>query len=155
METKTLVLIAYGRHDRGRLFPRTRRQIDSLKEPLQKLTGGLDTENYRLYHDGTDQAQETAVEIGLPYPAEECECDFLSCTRATPDEYDMSKAFRVVEREEQKNIVFVGDQAYVSHFARFYMERMQTKKKAPPGIVPCAALVIQADGTSQLVSPHD
>ena len=50
-----LVLIAYGRHDnRGKLFPRTKRQIDNLKAPLQQLVGDFTGEDYCVYHDGTD-----------------------------------------------------------------------------------------------------
>jgi len=150
-----LVLIAYGRHDRGKLFPRTRRQIDSLKEPLQRLVGDFASADCRVYHDGTDQAQETALQIGFSFGPEECECEFLSyIPRVVPDEYDLTKAYRLVEQAPQKNIFLVGDPAYVSHFARFYLARLQ-KPKPTAGITQGEAVVIRDDGSLHVVSPQD
>jgi hypothetical protein len=151
----TVVLIACGRHDRGRLFPRTRRQIDNLKEPLQKLIGELDSGEYLVFHDGTNQAQETAERIGFSFHSAEGERDFLGCTaHVLPDEYELRKAFRLVEEAQQKRVIFVADQAYLSLFARFYLARLQ-KDNAAPGISQGDAVVIETDGTLHLVSPPD
>jgi hypothetical protein len=151
-----LVLIAYGRHDdRGKLFPRTKRQIDNLKEPLQRLVGDFTSDDYRVYHDGTDPAQETAAQIGFSCGTEECKCEFLGCvSREPPDKDNLTKAFRLVEQAEQKNVVFVGDPAYVSHFARFYMTQLQKKQPAPE-VTRGGAVVFRADGTLHSVLPLD
>jgi len=151
----TVVLIAYGRHDRGRLFPRTRRQIDNLKEPLQKLIGDPGTGEYLVFHDGTLQAQETAERIGFSFHAEDGERDFLGCTTHTrPDEFDLGKACRLIEQAPQKKVVFVADQTYLSDLARFYLNRLQ-KEDATAGMSQGDAVVIETDGTLHRVSARD
>jgi hypothetical protein len=152
----TVVLIAYGRHDRGRLFPKTIRQIESLKEPLQDTIGGLEEDTYNVYYDGTDQAQETAGRMGLALHTEEAAREFLGCTsHLAPDEYDLSKALKLVEQAPEKKVIFfVTDPAYVSCFAKFYLSRMQ-KKAVMQGITQSEAVVIETDGTLHVISPRD
>jgi DNA-binding MurR/RpiR family transcriptional regulator len=151
----TVVLIAYGRHDRGKLFPKTIRQIDSLREPLQDTLGGLEEGTYNVYYDGTNQAEETAGRMGLALHTEEASREFLGCTaHLAPDEYDLTKALKLVEQAPQKYVIFVADPAYVSCFAKFYLSRMQ-KKVAVQGITQSEAVVIETDGTLHVISPRD
>jgi hypothetical protein len=144
---RNVVLIASGRHDRGRLFPRTKRQVDCLRELLQKLVGNLNPSDHVAYYDGTEQAKETAERIGLSFDGEKAECNFLGGNaRLAPDEFDLGKALQLVEKTPEKNVVLVTDETYLSKFTRLYLARLK-KKDPAPGICPGDAVVI-TDGDS-------
>jgi hypothetical protein len=152
---RNVVLIASGRHDRGHLFPRAKRQVDCLKELLQKLVGTLNTGDHVAYYDGTEQAKETAERIGLSCQGEKAECEFLGGNaRLAPDEYDMRKAIQLVEQTPEKSVVLVTDEAYLSRFAHLYLARLQ-KKDPAPGIGPGDAVVITEKGSLHHVSARD
>jgi hypothetical protein len=129
--------------------------VDHLKEWLQRLIGNLDGGDHVVYHDGTDQATETTERIGFPLQAEANERDYLGCTaQLAPDEYDLRKVWRLVEEAPEKNVIFITDCVYLSHFARFYLARLQ-KENPTPDILPGDAVVITDDGVLHHLSPRD
>jgi len=129
--------------------------VDYLKLWLQKFIGNPDSSDHAIYHDGTDQAKETAERIGFSFRNEEGERAFLGCNaQLVPDEYDLGKALRLLSQTPEKNVILITDWVYLSQFARFYLARIQ-KDNPMPNIAPGGAMIVTDDGTLHHVSPQD
>jgi len=149
---KTLILMACGRNDRGKLFPRAKRQIEHLKHPIAKIAGDLDMQTCAVFHDGSPEALETISLLEVPDNGER---EFLMASLKTgPDEYELNKTFRLVEDVEKPAIVLVLDHVFASKFAAFYLDRLD-KSVESHHVSEGEAVIVEADGTFHLLSPQD
>jgi hypothetical protein len=149
---KILILMACGRNDRGKLFPRAKRQLEHLQHPIAKIAGNLDMHNCAVFHDGSPEAIETITIMGIPDNGER---EFLMASLKTgPDEYELNKTFRLVEDIEKPVIVLVLDHVYASQFASFYLDRLEKSVEAHH-LSEGEAVIVEADGTFHLLSPQD
>jgi hypothetical protein len=151
---KRLVLVAYGRHDRGKLFPKTRRQVHELKDSLNEIVGTMNSGNVAGFHDGTLQAEQTIDLLGLPADANLGYRDFLLCPARLggPEEFEMVRALHVIEHLDKEIVVFAVDRLYVAKFASFYLSRLgkgEQNRSIPDG----SAVVIEQDGKCHILVP--
>jgi hypothetical protein len=149
---KILILMSCGRHDRGKLFPRSKRQIEHLKHPIAKIAGSLDMQTCAVFHDGSPEALETISLMEVPDNGER---EFLMASlKSGPDEYELNKTFRLVEDVDRPVILLVVDHIYASKFASFYLDRLE-KSVETHHLTEGEAVIVEADGTFHLLSPQD
>ena len=153
----TVLLLACGKHDRGNLFPKTKRQFESLKAPLTALLGSLDTEHCLVFHDGSKQAEATAALLELPPECNQGERTFLySPATSDPDDYEMDKAVDLILKADLKDVLFfILDSVYTLRFASYYQRRLLGQSTDEPRIGPGCAVVFKADGTMHVLTPFD
>jgi hypothetical protein len=144
--------MACGRNDRGKLFPRAKRQIEHLKHPIARIAGTLSIDNCMVFHDGSPEALESIALLGVPDNGER---EYLMASLKTgPDDYELNKTFRLVEEVETSIVILVLDHVYASKFSAFYLDRLEKSVEAHH-LSEGEAIVIEADGTFHLLSPQD
>ncbi len=93
--------------------------------------------------------------MSFPVEANQGERDFLAASyKQTPEEYEMNKAFRLIQQTDKDLITLVLDSVYAASFASFCLEKIG-KAAEKLNVSEGDAIVIQADGTCQLISPPD
>jgi hypothetical protein len=151
-----LVLVVCGKHDRGHLFPKARRQVENLKAPLRKLLGEFDGNSPLVFHDGSPQAEATVALMGFPYESNQGERSFFFAPERTgPDEWDVNQAYQLIAKTDTERIVFfVVDRKFATKFAQFYQRRLG-KPAEPLRLGEGDAVVFETDGTRHVLSPRD
>jgi hypothetical protein len=151
----TLVLLAYGRHDRGNLFPKARRQLENLLPRVRRIVGEFESGKCLVFHDGTKQAEETVWRMEFPTGANQGERYFLdSPMGAGPDDFEMYKAYRLVQDAGIPIVILVTNHVYVRKFSSYYLTKIG-KDAVLPQICPGDGVVIEHDGTLHPLVSHD
>jgi hypothetical protein len=151
-----LVVMACGKHDRGSLFPKARRQLENLKAALRKSLGDFDGKNSVVFHDGSPQAEATVALMGFAYESNQGERTFFfSPERNGPDEWDLNKGFELlVKTDTERTVFFVVDRKYAERFVPFYRTRLG-KPVERVRFGEGDAVVFETDGTLHVLSPGD
>lgn len=154
VEETFLVLLAYGRHDRGTLFPRAKRQVKNLLPRLKKIVGEFKPGNCLVFHDGTVQAEETVWRCEFPAGANQGEHTFLGSGRHGPDSFEMHAAYRLVQETETKVMVLVVHHRYANKFLAYCLAKTENEK-IPPTLHEGDALLIDNMGEFQFLESYD